>query len=78
MTINQLTSVSGATIYTRKSVRELTFEGYNDPILEISAKVAVAETLERFAWFYGVTNTVFILILTVLRLSLSSLLMQLL
>lgn len=51
MALDGLLRASDPAISIRKTVRELTFEGYNDPLLDLIFKY----TNKRFGWFYGVS-----------------------
>ncbi|KAF2886209.1 hypothetical protein ILUMI_19964 [Ignelater luminosus] len=56
--INLLIKSFQSTIYTQKSVRELTFEGYRDPILDSVANVGGIQTSKLCGWFYGKNGSV--------------------
>ncbi|KAF2888813.1 hypothetical protein ILUMI_17360 [Ignelater luminosus] len=57
--VNQILKAFQPTIYTQKSVRDLTFEGYSDPLLDLFVTHAKSTELSKlFGWFYGKNGSV--------------------
>ena len=55
--ISDMLSTMEASIFVRKTIKELLFEGYNDTVMELSSSFTEdGDNLDKFGWFYKVSD----------------------
>lgn len=56
--MNYFFIIKGEKIYIQKSVREILFDGYDDPLIDIASKLNISSLnlpFTKFAWFVDVS-----------------------
>lgn len=56
--VNYFLTVKGERIYIQKSVREILFDGYDDPLIDIALKLNMSSLnlpFTKFGWFVDVS-----------------------
>ena len=57
--ISDMLATLEATIFVKKTVGELLFEGYRDDVMELGSSMGDIETdvkMDKFGWFYDVST----------------------
>ena len=55
---NRIVRTYGSQMFVTKTARELLFDGYEDPLLDLASKLppGILPPFDKFAWFYQVTQ----------------------